>query len=335
MLPEPILIEEDRNRFTLYPIKYQKAYKWYKTLQKARWVYDELAGLMAIDRHHFAEYLNDDERYFIKHILAFFAASDGMVNENLVENFREEIKDPVIRAFYSEQISQEETHNETYSELIQNLITDREEQLHLFNAINTIPIIKKKGDWLMKWTNRERPFGERIIAFAAIEGISFSGAFCAIFWLRKRTTMQEALLPGLVKANQFISRDEGFHRDFGCYIYRELVVNKVPVQRIHEIIRELVELEIEFCVESLPVALIGMNAELMSQYIKYVADHLLNELGLNSLYKVPNPFPWIETISMPIRENGFEQTTSNYQNPHIADRFNSDGAEKFTQLDDF
>lgn len=334
MLPEPILTE-DRNRFTLYPIKYQKAYKWYKDLQKARWVYDELSGLMAIDKRHFAEYLNDDERYFIKYILAFFASSDGIVNENLVERFRQEIKVPEIKAFYSEQISQEETHNETYSELIKNLIPNTDEQLYLFEAIDTIPIIKKKGDWALKWINSDRPFAERLIAFAAIEGISFSGAFCAIFWLRKRTTMQEALLPGLVKANQFISRDEGFHRDFGCFLYRELIVNKLSNERIYEIINELVQLEIEFCTESLPVGLIGMNATLMTQYIKYVADHLLTEMGVKSLYDVDNPFPWIETISMPVRENGFEQTTSNYQNPHIADRMYSDGIEKFTQLDDF
>merc|ERR1712184_145365 len=235
----------------------------------------------------------DEERYFIKHVLAFFAASDGIVNENLVERFMQEIQIPEARCFYGFQIMMENIHSEMYSLLIDTYIKDREERNKLFNAIETFPAIKKKAQWALKWINSNNAtYSERVVAFASVEGIFFSGSFAAIFWLKKR-----GLMPGLSFSNELTSRDEGLHADFACLMFHHLK-NKPSESRIVEIVSEAVEIEIEFLTDALPVRLIGMNCDLMSTYIKFVADRLLNELSCKKIYKVENPFDFMENISL-------------------------------------
>jgi ribonucleoside-diphosphate reductase beta chain len=252
--------------------------------------------------------LNADEQHFLKHILAFFAASDGIVNENLGINFSNEVCWPEARAFYGFQIMMENIHAETYSLLIDTYIKDEPEKDHLFKALETVPSVKRKGEWAMRWLSRKQgSFAERLVAFAAVEGIFFSGSFCAIFWLKKR-----GLMPGLTFSNELISRDEGLHCDFACLLHNKLL-RGAGAAKITRIIAEAVDIEIEFVTSALPVSLIGMNSILMEQYIQFVADRLLVALGASKIYNVVNPFPWMEMISMQGKTNFFEKRVAEYQ----------------------
>jgi len=251
--------------------------------------------------------LSEDERYFIKHILAFFAASDGIVNENLAENFVNEVQYSEAKFFYGFQIMMENVHSETYSLLIDTYVKDEQEKDKLFNAIETFPAIKKKAEWALKWIESDS-FAERLIAFAAVEGIFFSGAFCSIFWLKKR-----GLLPGLTFSNELISRDEGMHCDYAVHLHNHHIVNKVPKERIREIIVDALNIEREFVTESLPVSLIGMNAKLMTQYLEFVTDRLLGEFHCENEYNSSNPFDFMEMISLEGKTNFFEKRVSEYQ----------------------
>lgn len=254
------------------------------------------------------ENLKDSERHFISHVLAFFAASDGIVNENLIERFSQEVQVTEARFFYGFQIAMENVHSEMYSILIETYIRDAKQRDFLFNAIETLPCVKKKADWALNWiSSKNANFGERVIAFAAVEGIFFSGSFAAIFWIKKR-----GLMPGLTFSNELISRDEGLHRDFACLMYRHLL-QKPPKERIIEIITEAVTIEKEFLTDALPVKMLGMNCELMSQYIEFVADHLLSELGLDKVYNTKNPFSFMEFISLEGKTNFFERKVGEYQ----------------------
>jgi len=257
--------------------------------------------------------LNDDERYFLKHILAFFAASDGIVNENLAENFVNEVQYSEAKFFYGFQIMMENIHSEMYSLLIDTLVDNDAEKDELFNAIERFPAIKKKADWALRWIESES-FAERLIAFAAVEGIFFSGAFCSIFWMKKR-----GLLPGLATSNEFISRDEGLHRDFACHLHNNHLVNKVPVERITQIITEALDIEREFITESLPVNLIGMNAKLMSEYLEFVTDHLLETLHCPKVYGTANPFDFMDMISLEGKTNFFEKRVSEYKKAGVGE----------------
>jgi ribonucleoside-diphosphate reductase subunit M2 len=274
------------------------------------------------------ETLKPGEKHFIKYVLAFFASSDGIVLENLAVRFMREIQIPEARSFYGFQIAMEGIHSEVYSLLIDTYVRDTEEKNGLFNAIQTIPIIKKKGDWALKWISSEKSFAERLIAFACIEGIFFSGSFCAIFWLKKRN-----LMPGLTFSNELISRDEGLHRDFACLLYKHLN-NSLDASVVHEIVREAVEIEKEFVCESLPVSLIGMNKELMSQYIEFVADHLLATLGLEKLYNKSNPFDWMELISLQGKTNFFEKRVADYQKAGVMASLKQDESSHVFAMDD-
>lgn len=302
-IPEPIL-QENKDRFVLFPIRHQKIWEMYKQAEASFWTAEEID--LAPDLVDWEKKLNDNERYFIKHVLAFFAASDGIVNENLAVNFMSEVQYPEARCFYGFQIMIENIHSEAYSLLIDTYIKDPIEKDHLFHAIDTVPCVQKKAEWALRWI-AQGSFAERLIAFAAVEGIFFSGSFCSIFWLKKR-----GLMPGLCFANELISRDEGLHCDFACLLYAQLR-NKLSKSSVHEIITSAVALEHEFVRDSLPVKLIGMNADLMCQYIEFVADRLLVSLGCPKQYKSANPFDFMDLISMPGKTNFFEKRVSDYQ----------------------
>ena len=310
MQKEPIL-QENKNRFVIFPIQHDDIWQWYKKQEASFWIAEE------IDLHQDVvdwKKLSDDERYFLKHILAFFAASDGIVNENLAENFVNEVQYSEAKFFYGFQIMMENIHAETYSLLIDTYIKDTNEKSHLFKALETVPSVKRKGDWALRWLSRKKgSFAERLVAFAAVEGIFFSGSFCAIFWLKKR-----GLMPGLTFSNELISRDEGLHCDFACLLHSKLE-RPTPENMIHRIIAEAVEIEIEFVTSALPVNLIGMNEDLMKQYIQFVADRLLITLGASKLYDVSNPFPWMEMISMQGKTNFFEKRVGEYQKSGVLD----------------
>lgn len=307
---EPML-QENLDRFVLFPIQHSDIWEMYKMEQASFWTAEEID--LAEDLKDWKE-LNENEKHFLKHILAFFAASDGIVNENLVMNFSNEVCWPEARAFYGFQIMMENIHAETYSLLIDTYITDENEKDHLFKALETVPSVKKKGEWAMRWLSRKRgSFAERLVAFAAIEGIFFSGSFCAIFWLKKR-----GLMPGLTFSNELISRDEGLHCDFACLLHNKLLKG-AGENVIRSIIAEAVEIEIEFVTNALPVSLIGMNSDLMKQYIQFVADRLLIALGATKLYNVGNPFPWMEMISMQGKTNFFEKRVAEYQKAGVMD----------------
>ena len=261
--------------------------------------------------------LNDDERFFIKHVLAFFAASDGIVNENLAENFLSEVQYTEAKFFYGFQIMMENIHSETYSLLIDTYIKDTKEKNYLFNAIETFDPVKKKADWAMRWIENGT-YAERLISFAAVEGIFFSGSFCSIFWLKKR-----GLMPGLTFSNELISRDEGLHCDFACMLYNNHLVNKLPKEQIQKIIADAVEIEKEFVTESLPVRLIGMNSDLMSQYIEFVADRLLTELGNEKIYNTANPFDFMDMINLQGKTNFFEKRVGEYQKAGVLNNENN------------
>eukprot|EP00092_Neocalanus_flemingeri_P014468 GFUD01015612.1.p1 GENE.GFUD01015612.1~~GFUD01015612.1.p1 ORF type:complete len:363 (-),score=91.46 GFUD01015612.1:164-1252(-) len=301
---EPLL-EENPRRFVILPIQYSDIWQMYKKAVASFWTVEEVD--LSKDLVHWDK-LKVGEKHFISHILAFFAASDGIVNENLVERFMMEVQVPEARCFYGFQIAIENIHSEMYSLLIDTYIKDPVERDHLFNAIQTILPVKTKADWALRWINSdEASYAERVVAFACVEGIFFSGSFAAIFWLKKR-----GLMPGLTFSNELISRDEGLHCDFACLMFRHLV-NKPSQDRVLEVVKSAVEIETEFMTEALPVALIGMNCGLMVQYIKYVADRLLVELLCDKVYNVENPFDFMENISLEGKTNFFEKKVGEYQ----------------------
>ena len=309
MQQEPIL-QENKNRFVIFPIQHDDIWQWYKKQEASFWTAEE------IDLHQDVvdwKKLSDDERYFLKHILAFFAASDGIVNENLAENFVNEVQYSEAKFFYGFQIMMENIHSEMYSLLIDTLVDNAKEKDELFNALERFPAIKKKADWALRWIDSES-FAERLIAFAAVEGIFFSGAFCSIFWMKKR-----GLLPGLATSNEFISRDEGLHRDFACHLHNNHLVNKVPQERIVQILSEALDIEREFITESLPVNLIGMNSKLMSEYLEFVTDHLLETLNCPKVYNTANPFDFMDMISLEGKTNFFEKRVSEYKKAGVGE----------------
>ena len=309
MQQEPIL-QENKNRFVIFPIQHDDIWQWYKKQEASFWTAEE------IDLHQDVvdwKKLSDDERYFLKHILAFFAASDGIVNENLAENFVNEVQYSEAKFFYGFQIMMENIHSEMYSLLIDTLVDNDSEKDELFNALERFPAIKKKADWALRWIDSES-FAERLIAFAAVEGIFFSGAFCSIFWMKKR-----GLLPGLATSNEFISRDEGWHRDFACHLHNNHLVNKVPQERIVQILSEALDIEREFITESLPVNLIGMNSKLMSEYLEFVTDHLLETLNCPKVYNTANPFDFMDMISLEGKTNFFEKRVSEYKKAGVGE----------------
>ncbi|CAN5762148.1 ribonucleotide-diphosphate reductase subunit beta [soil metagenome] len=299
---EPLL-QENPNRFVLFPIQNAEVWQMYKQAEASFWTAEEID--LSQDQKDW-ESLNANEKHFVSHVLAFFAASDGIVNENLAVNFMQEVQLPEARCFYGFQIMMENIHSETYSLLIDTYIKNPEEKDRLFNALETVPCVKKKGEWALKWINSEA-FPERLIAFAAVEGIFFSGSFCSIFWLKKR-----GLMPGLTFSNELISRDEGLHCDFACLLYG-MLQNKLPEERVQAIIKDAVMIEQEFVTDALPVNLIGMNAKLMSQYIEFVADRLLVALGCSKVYHSTNPFDFMEMISLQGKTNFFEKRVAEYQ----------------------
>ncbi|KAK4051565.1 Ribonucleotide-diphosphate reductase (RNR), small subunit [Microbotryomycetes sp. JL201] len=308
---EPLLKETQR-RFVLFPIQYHEIWGMYKKAEASFWTAEEMD--LSKDMHDWDNKLKEEERYFVQHVLAFFAASDGIVNENLLERFSNEVQAAEARCFYGFQIMMENIHSEVYSLLIDTYVREPEQRLKLFQAIDTIPCIRKKAEWALKWiSDKNSVFGERLIAFAAVEGIFFSGSFAAIFWLKKR-----GLMPGLTFSNELISRDEGLHTDFACLLFSHLERRPHP-DIVASIITEAVEIEKEFLTEALPVSLIGMNATLMCQYIEFVADRLLVALGNEKAYNVENPFDFMTFISLENKANFFESRVSAYQKASVSE----------------
>ncbi len=312
---EKILIEES-NRFVLFPIKHDDIWQMYKTAEASFWTAEEVD--LSQDLVDWQEKLNEEERFFIKHILAFFAASDGIVNENLGVNFLSEVQYAEARCFYGFQIMIENIHSEVYSLLIDTYVNDAKEKDYLFNAIDTVPAVAKKAEWALRWINSPN-FVERLVAFAAVEGIFFSGSFCSIFWLKKR-----GLMPGLSFSNELISRDEGMHTDFACLLYRNHIENKLSRERIIEILDSALTIEKEFITEALPIRLIGMNADLMKQYLEFVTDRLLLSLGYEKEYGSKNPFDFMENIALEGKTNFFEKRNSEYQKAGILNKSEDD-----------
>ncbi|KAI6959470.1 Ribonucleoside-diphosphate reductase small, partial [Hortaea werneckii] len=309
---EPIL-QENPHRFVLFPIKYHEIWQMYKKAEASFWTAEEID--LSKDLHDWNKRLNDDERYFISHVLAFFAASDGIVNENLVERFSGEVQIPEARCFYGFQIMMENIHSETYSLLIDTYISESKQRSYLFNAIDNIPCIRKKADWALRWiSDKNSTFACRLIAFAAVEGIFFSGSFAAIFWLKKR-----GLMAGLTFSNELISRDEGMHTDFACLLFSHLK-HKPEKALIESIITEAVTIEQEFLTDALPCALLGMNSKLMCQYIEFVADRLLLALGNQRYYNSTNPFDFMENISLGGKTNFFEKRVGDYQKAGVMEK---------------
>lgn len=318
---EPILTENE-NRFVLFPIEHDDIWRYYKDNEACFWTAEEVD--LSADMNDWNNKLNDNERHFIKHVLAFFAASDGIVNENLAENFVAEVQYTEAKFFYGFQIMMENIHSETYSLLIDTYISDPKEKDYLFNAIETMPCVQKKAEWALRWIDNGT-FAERIVAFAAVEGIFFSGSFCSIFWLKKR-----GLMPGLTFSNELISRDEGMHCDFACLLYNDHIVHKLAPGVVTGIIKDAVAIEKEFVSDSLPVNLIGMNADMMCQYIEFVADRLLVELGQEKVWNVENPFPWMDMINLQGKTNFFEKRVGEYQKAGVT----ADQSKQMFSLDE-
>lgn len=321
---EPIL-KENKDRFVIFPIQHSDIWEFYKKAEASFWTAEEID--LSQDLKDWSNTMTDDEKHFIKHVLAFFAASDGIVNENLAENFVAEVQYTEAKFFYGFQIAVENIHSETYSLLIDTYVKDPKEKDYLFHAIETMDCVKKKADWALRWID-EGSFAERLIAFAAVEGIFFSGSFCSIFWLKKR-----GLMPGLSFSNELISRDEGLHCDFACLLYNNHLINKMPVETVQEIIKDAVTIEKEFVTDALPVKLIGMNSDLMCQYIEFVADRLLMELGCPKVYNSTNPFDFMEMISLQGKTNFFEKRVGEYQKAGVMD--NEKDKAKFSLDEDF
>ena len=303
-MTEPILAE-NKDRFVIFPIKHNDIWEYYKKSEASFWTAEEID--LSNDLSDWDNKLNDNERHFVKHVLAFFAASDGIVNENLAINFLNEVQYPEARFFYGFQVMMENIHSETYSLLIDTYIKDPIEKDKLLHAVETVPCVGKKAEWALKWISNGS-FAERLIAFAAVEGIFFSGSFCSIFWLKKR-----GLMPGLSFSNELISRDEGLHCDFACLLYADHIKNKLPKEQVTKIITDAVIIEKEFVSDAIPVRLIGMNADLMCQYIEFCADRLLLALGCDKFYNAANPFDFMEMISLQGKTNFFEKRVAEYQ----------------------
>jgi ribonucleotide reductase beta subunit family protein with ferritin-like domain len=301
---EPLLLENP-NRYVIYPIQHGDIWAEFKKQEASFWTAEEID--LNQDLADWKK-LNNDERYFIKHVLAFFAASDGIVNENLCYNFATEVQYPEARAAYTFQAAMETIHSETYSLLIDTYVDEEAEKLKLLRAIDNYPSVKKKADWAIEWINSDKKFAHRLLAFAAIEGVFFSGSFCSIFWLKHRGLG----MPGLTFSNELISRDEAMHCDFAILLYKNHILDKLTDDEVHEIIGSAVEIEKEYICESLPVSLIGMNSESMSQYIEFVADRLLKDLGHSKLYNTKNPFSWMEMLGLEGKTNFFERKVSEY-----------------------
>jgi ribonucleotide reductase beta subunit family protein with ferritin-like domain len=300
---EPLLTPED-NRYVVYPIKHKDIWDAYKRQKSCFWTAEELDFTQDVKDW---EKLTPNEKHFIKNVLAFFAGSDGIVMENLIERFITEVKWMEAKLAYGFQSFMEGIHAETYSLMIDTLINDEEEKTFLLNAISTIPCVSKKADWAKKWIgDRKASFATRLVAFACVEGIFFSGSFCSIFWLKQR-----GIMPGLTTSNEFIARDEGLHTDFACLLYK-YINHKIRRHKLIEIVGEAIEIEKEFICESLPCKLLGMNADLMKQYIEYVADRLVVQLGYSKIYNVSNPFDFMERISLEGKDNFFEKRVSSY-----------------------
>jgi len=307
---DEVLLLNNNKRYVLFPIEYKEIYDLYKKVESAFWTTHEIDLSKDIDDW---EKLTDNEKYFIKNIIGFFAGSDGIIMENLACRFMDEIQIPEARAFYSYQIFNESIHSETYSLLIDTYIKDRDEKLAIFNSIENIASIAKKAQWAYKWIkNKDVNFAIRLIAFAIVEGIFFSGSFCAIYWIKKR-----GLMPGLTFSNELISRDEGAHCEHAILLY-SMIKNRVSADVVYEIFREAIEIEKEFITESIPCAMIGMNADLMKQYIEFVSDRLLVQLGYDKLWKSENPFDFMEMISLNGKTNFFERRVSDYAKSSIS-----------------
>jgi len=300
---DPLLMENP-HRWVMFPIQYPDVWEMYKKHEASFWTAEEID--LSQDTKDW-ETLSDSEKHFIKHVLAFFAASDGIVLENLAAQFSTEVQIPEARAFYGFQIAMENIHSETYSLLIEQYIREPSEKEEIFNAIETMPAVRDKAQWAIQWMQKENSFAERVVAFAAVEGILFSGSFCAIYWLKKR-----GLMPGLTFSNELISRDEGLHAEFACLLYG-MLQNKLPDEVVHDMIRAAVEVERHFICEALSCDLIGMNSELMTKYIEFVADRLLTSLGHPKLFNAVNPFDWMELISLQGKTNFFEKRVGEYQ----------------------
>ena len=316
-----ILLKENKDRFVILPINYPAIWEKYKKHEASFWTAEEID--LGDDMKDWNN-LNAGERHFISHILAFFAASDGIVNENLAVNFMSEVQLPEARCFYGFQIMMENIHSETYALLIDTYIKDPKEKDRLFHAIDTVPAVKKKAEWALRWIENGS-FAERLVAFAAVEGIFFSGSFCSIFWMKKR-----GLMPGLTFSNELISRDEGLHCEFACLLY-SMLKSKLTEKEVHGIISDAVAIEKEFVTEALPVDLIGMNAKLMQQYIEFVADRWLTELGYSKIYNATNPFDFMELISLQGKTNFFEKRVGEYQKSGV---MNDPAASKAFSMDE-
>lgn len=323
---EPILEQGDNSRFVLFPIQHDDIWNYYKKAEASFWTAEEID--LSQDLTDWKN-LSDGERHFISHVLAFFAASDGIVNENLAEHFVSEVQYTEAKFFYGFQIAMENIHSETYSLLIDTYIKTAGERDKLFNAIEHLPCVKRKADWALRWIDKGN-FQERLIAFAAVEGIFFSGSFCSIFWLKKR-----GLMPGLTFSNELISRDEGLHCDFACYLYTHHVVNRLSPNLVTDIIKDAVEIEKEFVTDALPVRLIGMNADLMCQYIEFVADRLLSELGCSKVWNSTNPFDFMDMISLQGKTNFFEKRVGDYQKAGVMKTKDAPDSTKFSIEEDF
>ncbi|KAK1438772.1 hypothetical protein QVD17_04582 [Tagetes erecta] len=324
-IPEEPLLAPNPDRFCMFPIQYPQIWEMYKKAEASFWTAEEVD--LSQDQRHW-ESLTDGERHFITHVLAFFAASDGIVLENLAGRFMKEVQVSEARAFYGFQIAIENIHSEMYSLLLETYIKDSNEKNRLFRAIETIPCVEKKANWALKWIDGSESFAERIIAFACVEGIFFSGSFCAIFWLKKR-----GLMPGLTFSNELISRDEGLHCDFACLLY-SLLKTKLSEERVKGIISDAVNIEREFVCDALPCALVGMNGDLMSQYIEFVADRLLDSLGHSKLYNTQNPFDWMELISLQGKTNFFEKRVGEYQKASVMSNLNGNGDSHVFKMDE-
>ncbi len=321
MQHEEILLKENKDRFVILPINYPLIWEMYKKHEASFWTAEEID--LSGDMKDWNQ-LNEGERHFISHILAFFAASDGIVNENLAVNFMREVQLPEARCYYGFQIMMENIHSETYALLIDTYIKDATEKNKLFHAIDTIPCVGKKADWALRWISNGT-FAQRLVAFAAVEGIFFSGSFCSIFWLKKR-----GLMPGLTFSNELISRDEGMHCEFACLMY-SMLQNQLSEAEVHQIISDAVAIEKEFVTDALPVDLIGMNARLMQQYIEFVADRWVSELGYRKIYNATNPFDFMEMISLQGKTNFFEKRVGDYQKSGV---LNAGSEEKSFSLDE-
>lgn len=308
-LPEPLLTE-NKSRYVMFPVEYPDVFEMFKKAQAVYWVADEInfsQDLVDLEK------LNENEKYFINHVLAFFAASDGIVMENLSERFIHEIPKPEVRAFYAFQEAMESVHSETYSLLIETYVKDPVEKDRLFNAVTNFPAIKEKADWAIKWIqDKDAPFAQRLLAFAIVEGLFFSASFCAIFWLRER-----GLLPGLSFANQLIARDETQHTDFAILLYSK-IMNRIPEATVRQMMEEAVSIEERFITESIPCSMIGMNENLMTEYIKFIADRLMVQMGYTRIYNKANPFAFMEKSAVDTKTNFFEARVSQYSKAAIS-----------------